>query len=325
MPIAQRWHFVFQALQCPLNVLVSVGGQGFLQVLGDAVVVSHDAAALAEAGAVHASNGLQQLCLADRPIEIHHAFNRRIEAGQQHRLHDQESQRVGLLRLGVEQRFLEALDPRLVGRRFGPLFPRRIIVVATGDHCRELDFLQRVAIAPGLHDGLHLGRTLTQRFVVQRLVFGWKRFGLGQQIGPGRFKRGYVTHSGQAAVGHHLRFVAIGQNVGHVVAQHVARLVRDQQRGVEDLALGGVLLLDCLQLFRAALAEQVLEQLIQTGPVFDCTLRGAPLIQHRHRRTVFLSLFDRVAVDELAEDLVGAFLVTHDDRRAGEADTCAVG
>ena len=325
MPIAQRRHFVFQALQCALNVLVGVGRQGFLQVLGDAVVVHHDAAALAEPRAVHAGNGLQQLRLADRAVEVHHAFNRRIEAGQQHRLHDQESQRIGLLSLGVEQRLLESLDPRLVGRSVRPLFPGRIVVVAAGNHRCELDVLQRVAVAPGLHDGLHLGRPLAQRLVVQRLVFRRQRVSLGEQFGARGFKRSHVTHRRQAAVGHHLRLVAVGQDVGHIVAQHVARLVRDQQRGVEDRALGGVLLLDRLQFLCTAIAEQVLKQLVQAGPVFDRTLRGAPLVQHGHGRAVFLGLFDRVAVDELAEDLVGALLVTHDDRRAGKADARAVG
>jgi hypothetical protein len=43
------------------------------------------------------------------------------------------------------------------------------------------------------------------------------------------------------------------------------------------------------------------------------------------RGAVGLGLLDRVAVDELAEDLVGALLVAHDDRRAGEADARAVG
>lgn len=130
MPVAQRGHLVFQVLERALNVLVGAGRQRFSQVFGNAVVIHHDAQAFAKPGAVHAGDGLQQLGLADRAIEVHHALNWRIEAGQQHRLHHQEGQRVGLLWLGVEQRFLEALDARFVGCRFRPLLLGRVIVVA---------------------------------------------------------------------------------------------------------------------------------------------------------------------------------------------------
>jgi hypothetical protein len=109
------------------------------------------------------------------------------------------------------------------------------------------------------------------------------------------------------------------------VADDVARLVGDQRRGLEDAALGGVLLLDRLQLLGCVLAEQILEQLVQAGAVLDRAPGGAPLVEHRHGRAVGLGLLDRVAVDELAEDLVGALLLAHDDRRAGEADARAVG
>ena len=138
-------------------------------------------------------------------------------------------------------------------------------------------------------------------------------------------KRLEVADRRQPAVRHHLRLVAVGQDVGDVVAQHVARLVGDQRRGVEDVALGGVLLLDRLQFLGRVLAEQVLEQLVQAGAVLDRAVGGAPLVEHRHRGAVGLGLLDRVAVDELAEDLVGALLLAHDDRRAGEADARAVG
>ena len=98
VPVAQHRHLVLQAGQRAFHVLVGVGGQRLLQVLRHAVVVHHDAAALAEAGAVDAGDGLQQLGLADRPVQVHHALDRRVEAGEQHRLHDQEGQRVGLAR-----------------------------------------------------------------------------------------------------------------------------------------------------------------------------------------------------------------------------------
>ncbi|MNU10457.1 hypothetical protein D3C72_2576100 [compost metagenome] len=59
-------------------------------MLGHAEVVHYDAEALAEARAIDASNGLQQLRLADRTVEVHHALNWRIKACKQHRLHYKE-------------------------------------------------------------------------------------------------------------------------------------------------------------------------------------------------------------------------------------------
>ena len=53
-------------------------------------------------------------------------------------------------------------------------------------------------------------------------------------------------------------------------------------------------------------------------------LRRPPLVEDRDGGAVRLRLADRVGVDELPEDLVGALLLAHDDRRAGEADAGAV-
>ncbi len=185
MPVSQHRHLVFQAGQRAFHVLISVGRQRLLQMLRDTEVVHHDAATFAETGAVDAGNRLQQLRLADRAVEVHHTLNRRIKAGQQHRLHHQEGQRVGLLGLGMEQRFLEAFDQLLVRRAVCPLLPDRVVVVAARNDGCEFNARQRVAIAPGLHHRLHAHRTLTQGLVIQRLVLGRERVGLGQQLSAG--------------------------------------------------------------------------------------------------------------------------------------------
>ncbi|MNG10902.1 hypothetical protein D3C84_944000 [compost metagenome] len=109
------------------------------------------------------------------------------------------------------------------------------------------------------------------------------------------------------------------------MAQDVPRLVGDQRRGIKDMALGSVLLLDRLELFLRVLAEEVLEQLVQAGTVLNRTISGSALIKHRHGRAVSLGFLDGVAVDELSKNLMGALFVAHDDRRTGEANACAVG
>ncbi|MNI19153.1 hypothetical protein D3C73_725810 [compost metagenome] len=139
MAIAQHRHLVLQAGQRALHILIGVGRQCLLQMLGHAVVVHHDAATLAETGTIYAGNGLQQLCLTDRPVEVHYTFDWRIEAGEQHRLHDQEGKRVSLFRLGIEQRLLEALDQLLVCRTVGPLLPCWVVVVAARNNRSEFD------------------------------------------------------------------------------------------------------------------------------------------------------------------------------------------
>ncbi|MNJ43533.1 hypothetical protein D3C77_385410 [compost metagenome] len=91
------------------------------------------------------------------------------------------------------------------------------------------------------------------------------------------------------------------------------------------MALGCVLLLDCLQLLGRVLAEQIFEQLIQTGTVFDRPVGGAALVEHGHRCTIGFSFLNSVAVDELAKNLMGTFFFAHDDRRAGKTDARTVG
>ncbi|MNC79383.1 hypothetical protein D3C75_1318510 [compost metagenome] len=82
MAIAQDRYFISDAGQCSFDVLVSIGSQGFFQVIRHPVVVHHNAAALAMAGPVHPSNGLQQFGFLDRSVQVHHAFDGGIEARQ---------------------------------------------------------------------------------------------------------------------------------------------------------------------------------------------------------------------------------------------------
>ena len=67
---------------------------------------------------------------------MRYAFDWRIEAGQQHRLNYQESQRVSLCRVGVDQGLLEGLDQLLMCRAVRPRLPGGIVVVAAGDDGR---------------------------------------------------------------------------------------------------------------------------------------------------------------------------------------------
>jgi hypothetical protein len=91
------------------------------------------------------------------------------------------------------------------------------------------------------------------------------------------------------------------------------------------MALGRILLLDDLQLFGRAIDEHVFEELVERATALDRGPGGSALIQNRHRRPVCLGLLDRVAVDELAEDLAAVFALGLDDRRAREADLHTVG
>jgi hypothetical protein len=109
VPVAQHRDLVLQALQRALDVLLSVDLERLLQVVRQAVVVHHDAELLAVAGAVHARDGLQQLGFADRPVKVHHTLDRRVEAGQQHRLDDQEGDGSVLAGSACSRGFLKRL------------------------------------------------------------------------------------------------------------------------------------------------------------------------------------------------------------------------
>ena len=90
------------------------------------------------------------------------------------------------------------------------------------------------------------------------------------------------------------------------------------------MALGGVLGLDRLQFLGRVLAEQVLEEVVEVGAVLHRASAVRPSYRMgRWRRPPRPA--DGVAVDEVAEDLVRALLVAHQDGRAGEADARAVG
>ena len=88
-------------------------------MVGHAVVIDHNPAGFGDTalhvGAVDPGDRLEQLGLLDRSIQVHGLLDRGIEAGEQHRLDDQEGQRVGAGMVvgvgpGSEQRLLEAGD-----------------------------------------------------------------------------------------------------------------------------------------------------------------------------------------------------------------------
>ncbi|MDT4861187.1 hypothetical protein FQZ97_957830 [compost metagenome] len=129
MTVTQHRHLVLDAAQCTLDILVGIGGQGFAQMVGDPVVIDHDAAALAETGTVHPRNRLQQLGFLDRTVEVHHPLDGGVKTGEQHRFDDQKGQRIGLARLLMIQGLLEALDQLLMLAAIRPGFPLGRIVV----------------------------------------------------------------------------------------------------------------------------------------------------------------------------------------------------
>ena len=102
-------------------------------MLADAVVVDDVADVLARRGAIDPRDGLEQLRLLDRAVQVEDLLDRCVEAGEQHRLHDQERDRRHLARvvLGYNSKPpLEGGDVGLVLVPIGPLQPVRIIVVA---------------------------------------------------------------------------------------------------------------------------------------------------------------------------------------------------
>ena len=93
------------------------------------------------------------------------------------------------------------------------------------------------------------------------------------------------------------------------MAQDVTGLGGYQALGLDDIALGRVLLLDALKFLRRALAEHVLEEFVHVAAIGHGTLGGTALVQDGHRGPVLLRLLQAVLVDELAEDFVGALLL----------------
>ena len=76
---------------------VRVHGEGGGELRRHAVVVDHQAVGLLQRSAVDAGNGLEQFGLLDQPVEIQDLGLRGVEAGEKHRLHDQQRQRAAVL------------------------------------------------------------------------------------------------------------------------------------------------------------------------------------------------------------------------------------
>ncbi len=68
---------------------------------------------------VHAGDGLEQLGFLDEAVEVERLGNGSVEAGEQHRLHDHDGERI-VLRVGRTERQFELLDPCLLSGRVGP-------------------------------------------------------------------------------------------------------------------------------------------------------------------------------------------------------------
>ena len=92
-----------------------VGVEGLLQVVADADVIDDKALVLGVAAdPVHAGDGLEEAVGDDDLVEIHHLLHRRVEAGQQHVVHDHDAHVAGDAFVLAAEGQLEALDAGLV-------------------------------------------------------------------------------------------------------------------------------------------------------------------------------------------------------------------
>ena len=104
-----------------LLVAVGVGGECFLEVLGDADVVDDEAGRLVLEGPVDPGDRLHQASAAHRLVDVHGVHGWGVEAGQPHVPDDHQLQRIariGSARLHGTALLLVA-DVRLVRRRVG--------------------------------------------------------------------------------------------------------------------------------------------------------------------------------------------------------------
>ena len=100
-------------------LFIEIEGRG--HVIEDAEVIHDQAVGLAGINTVGAADGLQQVVILHRLVEVHHLQNRRIETGQQLGSDDQELKRVVRIAEAVEELFLLVLGQ----------FPFRVLVGLT--------------------------------------------------------------------------------------------------------------------------------------------------------------------------------------------------
>ena len=133
-----------------------------------------------------------------------------------------------------------------------------------------------------------------------------------------------IADSGEAAGSDHLGLKPVGQNVQHIVAQHILRFFGDQPLRFQHVSLGGVLFLQDLQFLRRPFPEQVLKQLIHVPPILHFPGGGPSLVQDFDRGPIGFRLLDGVAVDIVTEDVMGFLPLPDDDRCSGKPDLGAV-
>ena len=201
--VGELRQLVGDALQQPFEVVARVRGERLLQVLADAVVVDDVADVLARGGAVDARDRLQQLRLLDRAVQVEDLLDRGVEAGQQHRLHDQERDRGDLPGSSPDttaERQLEGGDVGLVLVAIGPLQPVRIVVVAARDDRHEVQRLDEREMRRGTHEARRLGRQLVSAVdrLGRRACAGSSALDLGHQLVAGAQERVPVADRRQA-------------------------------------------------------------------------------------------------------------------------------
>jgi hypothetical protein len=314
---------LLQPAQRPHDVAHVVDREGVLEVGGHAAVVDHQARALpVVVGPVHPRDGLEQLGPLHPPVEVQGLLHGGVEAGEQHRLDDEDGRRPMGSLVREDEGLLEEGDPALGLRRVGPLAPGGVVRLASGrDDHREVHGAEdgEPPVRPHQEGGLRVGR------LGPRNQLGIEGGEAGRELVTRDQERLAVTDGGAAAHGHDLGLEAVGEDVLHVVAEHVAGLVRDERRGFEDVAAGRVPGLERGDLGTGVDPEHVLEDAVEVAPSAHRGVGRPALVEDLQRRAVLIGLPEPVAIDEFAEDLVRVLLVAHEDGRAGEADAGTVG
>ena len=113
-----------------LAAAFGVGGQGALELIGEAEVIHHQAAGLVAEHPVDAGDGLHQAVALHRLVGIHGVQAGRIEAGEPHVAHDHDLEGVGGVLEAVGQ-----LAARLLAADVG--LPVGAVVGAAGHHHLE--------------------------------------------------------------------------------------------------------------------------------------------------------------------------------------------
>ena len=144
-------------------------------------------------------------------------------------------------------------------------------------------------------------------------------FQFGKRSRQGVVDMFLVTDRRLAGGGHHLRLVAVGEDMGQVVGDHVLRLGFDGRIGLQ-VGVAGAVTEDLHTLLEVVVAEDIREGPVHARLIGHFGVVGAAFIDDLQRHAVVDGLAHGVFVDVVAEDPFGLV-----DGRAGVADAGGVG